>query len=87
MQKYDKAHEIATLSAVWDPGQNMSYKTMKKDLRITQKVWGVEEEDVAKAQRGIRRTVEYFREIHADKFKRNWRYQRKICGNFLWRRH
>ena len=37
--KYDKAHG-ATLSAVWGSWAEYVYKTMKKDLRITQKKYG-----------------------------------------------
>ena len=55
--KYDKAHG-ATLSDVYKNDE-------ERFAHYAKKVWGVEEEDVAKAAKeGIRRTVEYFREIH-----------------------
>ena len=63
--KYDKAHG-ATLSAVWGSWAEYVYKNDEERFaHYAKKVWGVEEEDVAKAAKeGIRRTVEYFREIH-----------------------
>ena len=63
--KYDKAHG-ATLSAVWESWAEYVYKNDEERFaHYAKKVWGVEEEDVAKAAKeGIRRTVEYFREIH-----------------------
>ena len=63
--KYDKAHG-ATLSAVWGSWAEYVYKNDEERFaHYAKKVWGVEEEDAAKAAKeGICRTVEYFREIH-----------------------
>ena len=62
--KYDVAHG-ASLSAVWESWALYVY--MEEPGRFAQygrKVWGVQaEDDVAAAREGIRKTVEYFREL------------------------
>lgn len=62
--KYDVAHG-ASLSAVWEAWALYVY--MEEPARFAQygrKVWGVQaEDDVTAAREGIRKTVEYFRNL------------------------
>lgn len=62
--KYDVAHG-ASLSAVWEAWALYVY--MEESARFAQygrKVWGVQaEDDVTAAREGIRKTVEYFRNL------------------------
>lgn len=57
---------VQPFPAVWGSWAEYVYKNDEERFaHYAKKVWGVEEEDVAKAAKeGIRRTVEYFREIH-----------------------
>lgn len=62
--KYDYAHG-ATLSAVWGSWAEYIYDAdVERFARYAEKVWGVQLEDKEEAAKeGIRRTVEFFREI------------------------
>mgnify|MGYP003294074353 CR=1 FL=1 len=62
--KYDYAHG-ATLSAVWGSWAEYIYEAdVDRFAHYAEKVWGVQMEDKeAAAKEGIRRTVEYFKEI------------------------
>ena len=64
--KYDYAHG-ATLSAVWGSWADYVYDAdVSRFARYAKKVWGVQEEDPEMAAKeGIRRTVEFFKEIGA----------------------
>ena len=62
--KYDYAHG-ATLSAVWGSWAEYIYHAdVDRFARYAEKVWGVQLEDKEEAAKeGIRRTVDYFKEI------------------------
>lgn len=62
--KFDYAHG-ATLACVWEAWANYLYLyDVDRFARYAEKVWGVNCEDKKQAaEEGIRRTVEYFREI------------------------
>lgn len=62
--KYDTTHG-ATLAAVWGSWAREVYKDcLPRFCRYAKAVWGVNDDDAdAAAKEGIRRTVEYFREL------------------------
>ena len=85
---FDLVHG-ATLTAVWSAWAAYLYKDCPSRFsRYARKVWGVTEEDDIKAsEEGIRRTVEFFREIGMPVSIKEMalRRARKSLTSFPWR--